>query len=40
MLDCVKYVMGFGVPMLVLGGGGYTSEERTARLDVRNVRYS
>jgi histone deacetylase 1/2 len=22
--DCVKYVMGFGVPMLVLGGGGYT----------------
>ena len=22
--DCVKYVMTFGVPMLVLGGGGYT----------------
>jgi histone deacetylase 1/2 len=22
--DCVDFVMGFGVPTLVLGGGGYT----------------
>lgn len=36
---CVEYVKGFGIPLMVLGGGGYTVRNVARLIDNLNLSY-